>query len=116
MIRLLADENFDGRVLARICQERSDLDVVRVQDEGLGNTPDPDILAWAAQEGRILLTHDKKTMGPFAHARVRAGQPMAGVCIAKRSAPLRLIIEDLLIVLVSISAEEWVNQVRYVPL
>lgn len=116
MIRLLADENFDGRVLARICKERSDLDVVRVQDEGLGSTPDPEILAWAAQEGRILLTHDKKTMGPFAHARVRAGQPMPGVCLVKRDAPLGLIIGDLLILLANTPAEEWINQVKHVPL
>jgi predicted nuclease of predicted toxin-antitoxin system len=116
MIRLLADENFDGRIIAALRKEWSDLDVVRVQDEGLGNTPDPDILAWAAREGRILLTHDKKTMGPLAHARVRAGQPMPGVCLVKRNAPLGLIISDLLILLANTSVEEWDNQVKHVPL
>jgi hypothetical protein len=37
------------------------LDVVRVQDVGLAETPDPVILAWAAGEERILLTHDRET-------------------------------------------------------
>lgn len=116
MIRLLADENFDGRIIDRLRVIRSDLDVVRVQDVGLGNTPDPEILAWAAEEDRILITHDKKTMGPLATHRVATGQPMPGVCIVKRTAPLGLIIEDLLISMDALSAEEWSNQVRYVPL
>lgn len=50
------------------------LDVVRVQDVGLIETPDPTILAWAAAEGRILLTHDRDTVPGFAYDRVR-GHP-----------------------------------------
>ena len=42
------------------------LDIVRVQDVGLRTASDPDILAWAASEGRILLTHDRKESGKLA--------------------------------------------------
>ena len=63
-----------------------------------------------------MLTHDKKTMGPLASERVAAGQPMPGICIVRRIAPLGLLIEDLLIVLEALSAEEWENQIQYIPL
>ena len=43
------------------------------------HTPDPDILARAAAEGRIVLTHDRNTMTGFAATRVNAGQPMPGL-------------------------------------
>ena len=32
-------------------------------------TPDPEILQWAADEGRMVLTSDKKTMLGYAYAR-----------------------------------------------
>jgi hypothetical protein len=37
------------------------------------------VLAWAAREGRVLLTHDFDTLIADAWARVRAGLPMPGV-------------------------------------
>lgn len=42
---------------------------------------DPAVLAWAAAEGRVLLTHDVTTMTAYAIARVRAGEPMAGIIV-----------------------------------
>lgn len=116
MIRLLADENFSSYILDALRARRSDLDVVRVQEVNLAHTPDPEILEWAAKENRIVLTHDKKTMRDFAYDRVVAGWPMPGVCIVRRSAPRGLVIEDLLILLEGLLAEEWPDQVYYVPL
>ena len=64
MLKLVSDENFDGSILRGLYRRRPSLDIVRVQDVGLSAAPDPDILAWAAVENRILLTHDRETM-PF---------------------------------------------------
>jgi hypothetical protein len=50
-----------------------DMDIERVQDVGLSGREDPAILAWAAQETRILLTHDVRTITRFAYDRVREG-------------------------------------------
>ena len=50
-----------------------------VRDVGLAAAPDPMILEWAAAHGLILLTHDRKTIPPFAYARVSAGLAMPGV-------------------------------------
>ena len=44
-----------------------ELDIVRVQDLGLKNTDDPVILEWAANEERILLTHDVATITMYAY-------------------------------------------------
>jgi predicted nuclease of predicted toxin-antitoxin system len=66
MLRFLADENFDGRITAGLLQREPSLDLVRVQDVGLSGIDDPAILAWAAAEERLLLTHDRKTIPGFA--------------------------------------------------
>jgi predicted nuclease of predicted toxin-antitoxin system len=39
-------------------RRQPDIDIIRVQDVGLSGEDDPIVLEWAAQEGRILLTHD----------------------------------------------------------
>ncbi|WP_369432127.1 DUF5615 family PIN-like protein [Aquisphaera insulae] len=59
-------------------RRRADLDLVRVQDVGLTETLDPLILAWAADDRRILLTHDRETIPAFAYDRIRRGEPMPG--------------------------------------
>ncbi len=62
MIRFLADENFNNQVVRGILRQSPNLDIVRVQDVSLSGVDDPSILAWAAQEERVVLTHDAATM------------------------------------------------------
>ena len=73
MLHLLTDEDFDGRLTDGLLARMRGLDLVRAQEAGLMQTPDPDILSWAAAEGRIVLTHDRNAMTGFAYARIRAG-------------------------------------------
>ncbi len=58
MLRLLADENFNGDIVRALLLRQPDLDIVRVQDVGLADVGDPNILAWAAVNDRIILTCD----------------------------------------------------------
>jgi predicted nuclease of predicted toxin-antitoxin system len=58
MLKFLADENFDNTIVRGLFRRHPKLDIVRVQDVGLSGKDDPTVLEWAAQEGRILLTHD----------------------------------------------------------
>jgi hypothetical protein len=91
VLKLVSDENFNADILRGLYRQDPDLDVVRVQDIGLKATPDSDILAWAAAEGRILLTHDRDTMPYHAYERVRAAQPMPGMfLVSDRTPPLSL--------------------------
>ena len=69
-MRFLTDENFDGRVIRGLIRRNPGIDLVRAVDVGLGGVEDPDVLAWAAAEGRIVLTHDVSTMVGFAYERV----------------------------------------------
>jgi predicted nuclease of predicted toxin-antitoxin system len=55
-MRFLANENFPGAAVTAL--EAARHDVVWVRTAALG-AADPDVLAWAAREERILLTFDK---------------------------------------------------------
>lgn len=116
MLRLVSDENFHGDVLRGLYRRRPDLDVVRVQDVELSTTSDPDILAWAAAEGRVVLTHDRDTMPGFAYARVRAGQPMPGVFVVRDLMPIGQAIDEILLAVEGLAPEECKDLVRFLPL
>jgi predicted nuclease of predicted toxin-antitoxin system len=115
MIRLLADENFNGAAVRGLLRRVPSVDIVRVQDVGLSGSEDPVILDWAAREGRVLLTHDIRTVPLFAYQRVEAGQPMPGVIVTRESLPVGRVIDDLLFILECSESGEWEGQLRYLP-
>lgn len=117
MIRLLADENVDYDLVRGALRRRPEFDFIRVQSVGLTQTVDPDILAWAARERRIIVTHDVKTMPGFARQRMSRSEPMAGLFIVhQEGAALSRIIDDLLLLDDCTETAEWVNQTLYLPL
>jgi len=116
MLRLLADENLDIAVVRGLLRLIPQLDLVRAQEVGLGSMPDETVLDWAAREGRILLTHDIKTVPPIAHTRVAAGRLMPGVIIVPWTAAVGPVIMDLLLAIRASDAADWQNKVEYLPL
>src|SRR5689334_21347688 len=83
MLRLLIDEDVHGDIVDGLHRRQPTLAMVRVQDVGLRNTPDPVILEWAAQQGRVVVSVDKKTLAVDAWDRVARGLPMPGVAILR---------------------------------
>ncbi len=98
-MRFLADENFDNTILRGVQRINSDFDVIRAQDTVVYQADDPTVLAWAAQQGRILLTHDVKTMSRYAYDRVEAGLIMPGVIEIHQELPIGQAIEELLTII-----------------
>lgn len=116
VIRLLTDENFDGDILRGLVRRMPALDVARVQDVGLAETPDPTILAWAADEGRVVLTHDFDTVAGFAYDRVRNGQAMPGIFLVSDRMLKGQAIDELLLAIECYTADDCKDMVRHFPL
>ena len=116
MLTLAADENFNNDIVRGLRRRNPDLDLVRVQDVGLSVADDPTVLEWAAQEGRVLLTHDVSTITRYAYDRLRAGKSMPGVFEVSREVPIRIAIEDILLLAEYSLDNEWEGQIRYLPL
>jgi hypothetical protein len=55
MLRLVSDEDVHDDIIRGLRRREPTLDIVRVIDVGLGHTPDPTILEWAASHDRISL-------------------------------------------------------------
>ncbi len=116
MLRFLADENFNNAILHGVLRRDVRLHILRVQDTAVNGADDPTVLTWAAEQGYLLLTHDLTTMPEYAYARVRAARPMPGVFAVGADVPIGVLIEDLLLIAEFSDAEEWADQVWYLPL
>jgi len=116
MIRLLTDENVDNNIMRGLARRLPHLDFVSVRDVGLAGSPDLVLLKWAANEQRIILTHDLKTMVRDANQLVAQGQPMAGVIFVPDRLSIGRAINDLVRVLEDSTESEMRDRVKYLPL
>jgi hypothetical protein len=116
MLELAADENFNNDVVRGVHRRNPGVDIVRVQEVGLSGAEDSTVLEWAAQAGRVLLTHDVATMTHHAYDRVREGKSMPGVFEVGRHVAIGAAIEEILLLAECSLEGEWEGQVRYLPL
>jgi predicted nuclease of predicted toxin-antitoxin system len=117
MIRLLADENLNHDLVRGVVRRQPALDIVRVQAVGLSGAGDPEVLAWAANEQRVVLTHDVNTMPRVGIERVTRGEPMAGLFIVhQQGGTLSTIIDDLILLDECTDTSEWRGRILYLPL
>jgi hypothetical protein len=116
MLKLLIDQNLSHNILRGLMRRVPRLDVVTAFEIGMSKATDPELLAWAAQAGRIIITHDCKTMPAHAAFILNKGESIAGICVALRRLPLHQVIEDLELMITCSDNDEWINVIRYLPL
>jgi Domain of unknown function (DUF5615) len=116
VLSLLSDENLNGDIIRGLFLRQPNLDLIRVQDVGLIEVEDPAILAWAAENQRIILTHDRATMPDFAYERLVRGEVMLGMFVINDRMPIRQAIDELLLLIDYTEQTEWRGVVLYLPL
>jgi hypothetical protein len=116
MLRLLIDQDLDHDILRGLLRRVPDLDAITAYEVGKGQATDPELLAWAAEAGRVLVTHDRRTMPSHAARRLAAGDDISGVIIVSRRVPINTAIQELEIVVLCSDQHEWRNLVLHIPL
>ncbi len=61
-VKYLFDEDLNGRIVRGVRRRKSDLNSTTVQEAGLRDASDPAVLEWAAVQGRVVISHDHRTM------------------------------------------------------
>jgi hypothetical protein len=84
-------------------------------DSELVGVKDPDVLEIAASRGRILITHDRRTMLYHFRNRLEDGKSSPGVFLVSQFAPLGSVVEALVMVWAASDSTEWHDQVRHLP-
>lgn len=114
-IRFQADADFNQIIVAAVLRRLPEAQFRSATDAGLAGLDDREVLALAAREGRLLVTHDKNTMpGHFAEFVARTTSP--GVIVVPQSLPVGRVLEDLTLIWSASEAAEWTNRIAYLPL
>jgi len=113
--RFLADYNFNGEIIDGLLRREPAIDLRSEHDAGLEGMPDPQVLAKAADEDRILITHDHRTM-PRHFAELLSQRETPGVFIIPQQISVGAAIEELLLVWSASEADGWINRILYLPI
>ena len=94
----------------------SELNAVTAREAGLDRKSDPEVLAWAAEQRRIVVAHDRNMMTSFPYDRVREGRAMPGIFVVSREMPVGKSIAGLQLLLECSKDGEWEGLVDFLPL
>ena len=113
--RFLADENFNAKIIAGLLRKEPSIDFQTAKAAGILGLADGEVLAIAARERRILVSHDRETM-PGHLNRFMAESESAGVLIVSHNLPIRDAIEEILLAWAASEADEWRNLLAFLPI
>lgn len=116
MVAFLADENFDNRVLRGLLLRLPNIDILRVQDTVIAEADDPEVLAFAFAEKRVLLSHDFSTIPDYFKENFKNGIPNPGVIMVHTSLSIGAVIDDLEMIAFCSNEEELLGDFKYLPL
>jgi hypothetical protein len=113
-IRFQADADFTNIIVAAAVRRFPEIDFGVAVLAGLAGLTDAEVLALAAKDGRVLVTHDQTTMP--AHFGTFIGSTKSpGVIVVPQSLATRQVVE-LALIWAATDAEEWVNGIVYLPI
>lgn len=114
-IRFQADADLDEDIITGLRRREPSIDFQTALEAQLTALPDLDVLARAASQGRILVSHDRRTM-PRHFAEFIVNRSSPGLLMVSQQTATGAAIEELLLIWTASEAEEWVNRIAVLPL
>ncbi|MGI9305087.1 MAG: DUF5615 family PIN-like protein [Gammaproteobacteria bacterium] len=110
-----ADADLNQIIVSAALRREPSIDFQTALSAELEGVDDPGVLARAARDGRVLVTHDRKTM-PWHFADFISQETSSGLLVIPQSLRVAIAVEDLLLIWSATDAEEWRNRIVYFPL
>ena len=113
-LRFLADANLKPAIVAGVNRSNPQIDFADARDLPPG-MPDPAVLRLAANAGRVLVTHDVRTMQVHMAEFVRSSGDCPGVILIPQSLEVGPAVRDLVLLWVVLEEQELRNQICRLP-
>jgi len=114
-IRFQADADLNQLILLAAVRREPAIDFQTAVAAGLMQLRDREVLAIAARERRVLVTHDQKTM-PRHFADFITTETSTGLLVIPQHLSVAAAAEDLLLIWSATEADEWINRICFLPL
>lgn len=98
MVRFLADADLNQGIVAGCLRREPAMDFLSANQANLAGVPDPRVLALAAEQDRILVSHDFQTMPHHFGDLLQACGSSPGVLLVPQYMPIGEAIEELLLI------------------
>jgi hypothetical protein len=115
-VRFLADADLNKAIVSGVLRREPSLDFLAAHAAGLRRMNDPEVLALAAEQHRVLVSHDVGTMPAHFRAFRAEGKQSAGVFLVPQSLDVGTVIEEILLIWLASEASEWENRLEWLPL
>ncbi|MBS1840672.1 MAG: DUF5615 family PIN-like protein [Acidobacteria bacterium] len=113
-LRFQADADLNEDIVTGVLRRESRIDFKTATTSGLRGLTDMEVLRLAAQEGRVLVSHDRKTM-PRAFFQYIQSSESPGLFLVSQRTEMLDAIESLLLAWTASDAEEWENRMIVLP-
>ena len=110
-----ADADLNQKIVLGLRRREPSVDFQDAHAGGVIGISDPEVLHRAATLYRILISHDRKTM-PMHFRRFLETHSSPGLIVVPQDLEIGNAIDDLLLIWVTTEAEEWRDQIAYLPL
>jgi hypothetical protein len=115
-IRFQADNDLKRILVDAILRREPRIDFQTAQAARLDDLDDEAVLRLAASQSRILVSHDKRTMPAALASFIASGGTSPGVLLViPQSAPIREVVEALILIWADDRADDWRNLVAKIP-
>jgi hypothetical protein len=109
-----ADADLNHYILAATIRREPTIDFQSAIRAGFSNLSDDQVLARAAEENRVLVPHDRKTMPAHFYRYIGENQS-PGVIIIPQHLPIKTAVENLILIWHGTTADEWINRLLILP-
>jgi len=110
-----ADADLNHKIVAGLRRREPAIDFQDAHSGDVIGKPDPEVLALAAGQRRVLVSHDRRTM--MAHfRRFIQHQDSPGLIVVSQDLDIGQAIEELLLIRAATEVQEWEDTVLFVPL
>jgi hypothetical protein len=115
-IRFQADNDLKRIIVDATLRREPRIDFQTAQAVRLDGLDDEAVLRLAASQSRILVSHDKRTMPGALASLVASGGTSPGVLLViPQNAPVREVVETLILIWADERANDWNNLIAKIP-
>jgi predicted nuclease of predicted toxin-antitoxin system len=114
-IRFLADADLKFQIVVAVRHSEPAVDFQSANEAGLKTLKDPQVLSYAAREGRMLVTHDRSTMPGHFVSFIKTRQS-PGLIVISQQLAITAVAHDLILMWAASEPEEWINQITFLPM